>query len=66
MMKLNKRKIMPKKMQIKTISMLLRKNYKMNVSKINLEMEVDSKLTLPENWRIIKERYVKVDVKKFI
>jgi hypothetical protein len=49
---------MPKKMQIKTIRMLLRKNYHIDPQIIDVESEIDSTLHLDENWRIIKRKYV--------
>lgn len=55
---MTKSRIMPKKMQIKSAKMLLRKNYKMDPQLIDVEMEIDSTLHFDENWRIIKGKYV--------
>lgn len=55
---------MSKIMQIKSAQMLIRKNYKMNPKLIDLEAEIDSKLHFDENWRIIKEKYIKRIINK--
>lgn len=44
---------------MEAIKNLLSKNYKIEPDLIDLESEIDSKLTLRENWSHIKRRYVK-------
>lgn len=51
--------MMFQKMQMEAIKNLLSKNYKIEPDLIDLESEIDSKLTLRENWSHIKRRYVK-------
>ena len=40
------------------IKNLLKRNYKMPTDLINLKDEVDSTLTMPENWFNIKEKFL--------
>ena len=49
---------MPKKMQIKSAAMLLKKNFNIEPDLIDLQSEIDSTLTFGENWTIIEEKYI--------
>ena len=49
---------MPRKMQIKSIKMLLERNYKIESDLIDIHAEVDKSLSYRENWRNIKRKYV--------
>lgn len=40
------------------IKLLLEKNYKKDVDSIDLESEIDSKLSFRENWMLIKKKFV--------
>jgi len=53
-----KSRIMPKKMQIKSAAMLLKKNFNIEPDLIDLQSEIDSTLTFGENWTIIEEKYI--------
>ncbi len=44
---------------INGIKNLLKRDYKIESDTIDVKGEVDSTLTFQENWRIIKEKYVK-------
>lgn len=46
-----------KKFIVSGIKNLLRTNYGIDVSTIDVEMEVDSQLSFVENWNIIQEKF---------
>lgn len=50
-------KVKSKERQKQIISNLLLPNYYIESDKVDLEAEVDSKLTLQENWKAIKRKY---------
>jgi hypothetical protein len=52
-----------KKFQIKSIRMLLKKDYKFDVDKIDFEAYVDSALTLGENLNFLKKKFFLLKVK---
>jgi len=43
---------------IKGIENLLKRNYKIELDKIDLIAEVDKKLTFSENWNVIKKKFI--------
>ena len=54
---------MPKKMQIKSAAMLLKKNYGIEPDLIDLQSEIDSTLTFGENWNLLEEKYIHIKLK---
>ena len=48
-----------KKAMIRGLKFMFKKSGKIDIGKIDFESEVDSELTFSENYRILKEKYIK-------
>jgi len=44
---------------IRGLKFMFKKSGKIDIDKIDFESEVDSELTFSENYRILKEKYIK-------
>jgi len=53
-----------KAFKIAGIKNLMRTNYSVSVSLIDLEAEIDDSLTMSENWGVIKKKVVQLCEKK--